>query len=82
MFERIKLNMVSLNAHDVYSLCTTAFHSDTIGMLQDADFMRGLADAFTRCDQSLLNPFQSSLIADTLRRAGINVSPNSLSVPE
>lgn len=82
IFERIRLNLVPLNAQDVYAICTTAYHSDTIGMMQDGDFMRGISDAFQRSDQTVLTPFQTSLISDALRRAGISTSPKEVLVPE
>lgn len=82
IFQRIRLNLVPFNAQDVYQICLVAYNNDTIGLMEDPDVMRGIADAFARSDQSVLNPFQSSLVTDTLRKAGINVSPKEVMVPE
>ncbi|GET93576.1 hypothetical protein, conserved [Leishmania tarentolae] len=82
IFQRIRLNLVAFNAQDVYQICTVVYNNDTLGMLSDAELMRGIADAFQRSDQRVLNPFQTSLVMDTLRRAGINTSPKEVMVPE
>lgn len=82
IFHRVRLNMVHFTAKDIYQLCTIAYNADSVGMMRDADFMRGIGDAFARCDQSVLTPFQTSLITDTLRQAGINISPKEVAVPE
>lgn len=82
IFERCKLNLVEFTAQDVYQICTTAYNMDTLGMLQDPDFMRGLHDAFRRSDQTVISPFQANLIADTFRKVGINSMPKEVSVPE
>lgn len=82
VFHRVRLSLVPFNAQDIYQVCAVAYNNDTIGMMQDAEFMRGIADAFQRSDQRVLNPFQTSLVMDTLRRAGINASPKEVMVPE
>ncbi|KAG5464327.1 hypothetical protein LSCM1_00509 [Leishmania martiniquensis] len=82
IFQRIRLNLVPFNAQDIYQICTVVYNNDTLGMLNDAEVMRGIADAFQRSDQRVLNPFQSSLVMDTLRRAGINASPKEVVVPD
>ncbi|KAG8348768.1 hypothetical protein ERJ75_000036200 [Trypanosoma vivax] len=82
IFERCKLNLIEFTAQDVYQICTTAYNMDTLGMMQDADFMRGLHDAFRRSDQSVLSPFQANLIADTFRKVGISSIPDAVAVPE
>nr|CCC94052.1 unnamed protein product [Trypanosoma congolense IL3000] len=82
IFSRCKLNLVPFTAQDIYQICTTAYNMDTIGMLQDPDFMRGLHDAFRRSDQSVISPFQANVIVDTFRKAGINSTPSSVAVPE
>ncbi|RNF22478.1 uncharacterized protein Tco025E_03078 [Trypanosoma conorhini] len=82
IFQRCKLNLVEFTAQDIYQVCTTAYHMDTIGMTQDPDFMRGLHDAFRRSDQTVLSPFQANLIADAFRRVGIISSPKEVAVPE
>lgn len=81
LFQRVKHHMVAFNAQDVYQVCTTMLNSDSIGMMQDADFMRGIADAFSRSDQTVLSPFQSNMIADVFRRVGIHTSPKEVMVP-
>jgi hypothetical protein len=82
IFERIRLSLVPFNAHDLYQVCLVAFNNDTIGLMEDGDVMRGIAAAFARADQTVLTPFQVSLITDTLRKAGINSSPKEVMVPE
>ncbi|KAG5490632.1 hypothetical protein JKF63_00753 [Porcisia hertigi] len=82
IFQRVRLHLVPFNAQDIYQVCTIAYNHDTLGMLHDAELMRGIADAFQRSDQRVLNPFQTSLVMDTLRRAGINASPKEVMVPE
>ncbi|CBZ26336.1 conserved hypothetical protein [Leishmania mexicana MHOM/GT/2001/U1103] len=82
IFQRIRLNLVPLNAQDIYQICTVVYSNDTLGVLSDAELMRGIADAFQRSDQRVLNPFQASLVMDTLRRAGINASPKEVMLPE
>ncbi|CAJ1012976.1 hypothetical protein Q4I28_008289 [Leishmania naiffi] len=82
IFQRIRLNLVPFNAQDIYQICTVVYNNDTLGMLGDAELMRGIAGAFQRSDQRVLNPFQTSLVMDTLRRAGINASPKEVMVPE
>lgn len=82
MFHRVRLNLVEFNAQDVYQLCTTAYNMDTLGMMRDPEFMRGLSAAFQRSDQTVLSPFQASLVTDTFRKANINVSPKEVAIPE
>lgn len=82
IFQRIRLNLVPFNAQDVYQVCLIAYNNDTINLMADADVMRGIADAFKRSDQSVLTPFQVSLVMDTLRKAGVNTSPTEVMVPE
>lgn len=82
IFKRVRLSLVEFNAQDIYQVCSVAFNMDTLGMMQDDEFMRGLAAAFQRSDQSVVSPFQANLIADTFRKANINVSPKEVAVPE
>ncbi|KPA81542.1 putative mitochondrial mitochondrial RNA binding complex 1 subunit (MRB10130) [Leptomonas pyrrhocoris] len=82
IFHRIRLNLVPFNAQDVYQICLVAYNSDTIDLMADAEVMRGVADSFNRADQSVLTPFQASLVVDTLRKAGINASSKEVMVPE
>ncbi|KAG5488903.1 hypothetical protein JIQ42_00521 [Leishmania sp. Namibia] len=82
IFQRIRLSLVPFNAQDIYQICTVVYSNDVLGLLNDAELMRGIADAFKRSDQRVLNPFQTSLVMDTLRRAGINASPKEVMVPE
>lgn len=82
LFRRIQLSLVPFTAHDVYLLCSTAGHHDSLGMMSDADLMRAIRDAFVRADQSLLTPFQTSFISDTLRRAGVVVEPRAVTIPD
>lgn len=81
LFGRVKLCLVPFNAQDIYQVCTVALNNDSIGMMQDPDFMRGIADAFAVSNQTVLSPFQTNLISDTLRRVGINTSPTEVMVP-
>ncbi|KPI88994.1 hypothetical protein ABL78_1878 [Leptomonas seymouri] len=82
IFHRIRLNLVPFNAQDIYQVCLVAYNNDTIDMMADAEVMRGIADSFSQSDQSVLTPFQTSLVMDTLRKAGINISPKDVVVPE
>lgn len=82
MMRRVALNMVEFNAQDVYALCTVVHNMDTIGMLQDAEFMRGLSAAFKRSDQTVLSPFQTSVVTEVFAKANINVKANEVAVPE
>ena len=82
MFSKVRTSQIPFNAQDVYLLCATALNMDTIGMMQDPDFMRGLSSAFLRSDQSVLSPFQINLVTDVFARAQINITPNEVMVPE
>lgn len=82
LFNNVRLNLVPFNAQDIYQVCTVAFNADTIGMTADAEFMRGIAEAFERSNQTVLSPFQVNLITDTLRRAGIQTSAKEVAIPE
>lgn len=82
IFQRVKLSLVPFNAQDVYQICTLAFHTDALGMMQDADFMRGVSDSFAHADQSVLTPFQVNLVTDTFKKCGIWVSPKEVMVPD
>ncbi|KAK7200560.1 mitochondrial RNA binding complex 1 subunit [Novymonas esmeraldas] len=82
ILQRVRLNLVPFNAQDVYQLCTMLYNADSMNIMNDAEFMRGIAAAFKRSDQRVLNPFQTTLVMDTLRRAGINAAPTEVLVPE
>lgn len=82
IFQKVKLNVIPFSAHDVYQICTLAYHNDTLGLSQDPDFMRGLSDAFSNSNQTVLTPFQINLITDTFQKCGIVSTPNEVLVPE
>lgn len=82
IFRRVRLSLVEFNAQDVFQVCSIAHNMDTLGMMQDSEFMRGLSTAFQRSDQTVISPFQASLVAETFRKANINISPKELAVPE
>lgn len=82
MFRRVRLSMVEFTAQDIYQICGVAHNMDTLGMMEDPDFMRGLSSAFLRSDQTVLSPFQINLITDTFAKANINVKPTDLVVPD
>lgn len=82
IFQRVKLNLVPFSAHDVYQVCTLAYHTDALEMMGDGDFMRGMADAFANADSSVLTPFQVNLITDTFKKCGVYTAPKEVMVPE
>lgn len=82
LLRRVSLNMVDFTAQDVYQICTVIHNVDTIGMLQDAEFMRGLSAAFQRVDQSVLSPFQTSVVTEAFAKANLHVKAKEIAVPE
>lgn len=82
LLQRIRLNLIPFSAHDVYQISALAYHSDVLGLMNDADVMRGLSDAFENADQNVLTPFQLNLITDTFRQCGIHSSPKEVMIPE
>ena len=82
MFRRVRSSQVEFNAQDVYQVCAIALNMDTLGMMADPDFMRGLSAAFQRSDQTVLSPFQVNMVTDVFAKAHINISPKDLAVPE
>jgi hypothetical protein len=82
IFKRVRLSLVEFNAQDVYQICTTIYNNDTIGMLQDPEFMRGLSSAFKRSDQSVLSPFQANLVNDVFLKANVVAMPKDVAMPE
>lgn len=82
IFQKVKLNVIPFSAHDVYQVCSLAYHNDTLGLSQDPDFMRGLADSFSNTNQTVLTPFQVNLITDTFQKCGIISTPNEVLIPE
>lgn len=82
IFQKVKLNLIPFSAHDVYQICTLAYHNDTLCLSQDPDFMRGLSDAFTNSDQTVLTPFQVNMITDTFQKCGIISTPKEVMIPE
>ncbi|CUI14336.1 Hypothetical protein, putative, partial [Bodo saltans] len=82
IFRRVRLSLVEFNAQDVYQVCTVAYNMDSLGMMQDPEFMRGLHSAFQRSDQTVISPFQANLVADTFRKANIVAMPKELALPE
>ena len=74
--------MVELNAQDVFQICSLTATQDTLGMLSDGEFMRGLANALERSDQTVLSPFQLNIVTAAFARGGIGVKCKELAVPE
>lgn len=81
IFRRVRSSQIEFNAQDVYQVCATALNMDTIGMMSDPDFMRGLSSAFQRSDQTVLSPFQVNLVTDVFAKVQINISPKDIAVP-
>jgi hypothetical protein len=79
---RVRLQMVHLNAKDVFSLCATINSGDKLGFMQDPEFMRGMSDSFHRSDQTVLTPFQISVVTDTFGKAGLIVQAKEVAIPD
>jgi hypothetical protein len=82
LLDTIRLQKVYLNAQDVFSLCATMNNADSLKLMQDPDFVRGLKGGFDRSDQSVLSPFQVNIVNDTFTRAGLRVMPKDIVVPD
>jgi hypothetical protein len=82
LLNTVRLQTVYFNAQDVYTLCVTIQAADTLKLMRDADFIRGLNGAFQRADQSVLSPFQVNVVNDTFSRAGLRVTPKDIAVPD
>ena len=84
LFRVVKLQQVVLNAHDIFQICGTISgpQPDTLGMLNDPEFMRGLSSSFERSDQRVLSPFQISVVTQTFAKAGIFAEAKEVAVPE
>ena len=82
IFKRVRVSTVEFTAQDIYQICTIAYNTDTIGLMQDPEFMRGLSSAFQRSDQTVLSPFQTSVVTEVFHKAGLNVKAKEVAVPE
>ena len=82
IFKRVRYCLVEFNAQDIYQVCSTIYNTDTIGMLQDPEFMRGLSSAFKRSDQTVLSPFQANLVNDVFLKANVISLPKDVVMPE
>jgi hypothetical protein len=82
IFRRVRISVVEFTAQDIYQICAIAYNRDTIGMMMDAEFMRGLSSAFQRSDQTVLSPFQANVVVEVFHKAGLHVKAKELAVPE
>jgi hypothetical protein len=83
MFRVVRQQLVEFNAQDIYSLCVTCVSgADTLAMMQDPEFMRGLKSSFERSEQAVLSPFQVGVVNDTFSKAGLHVTAKDVAIPE